>query len=36
MEIEYSTSVPKIINTEAIADVGATGHFVLPGTPVKF
>ena len=27
--------ITKITNKEAIADAGATGHFVLPGTPVK-
>ena len=35
METEYSTSIIKITNKEAISDAGATGHFFLPGTPVN-
>ena len=34
-ETAYSTLIMKITNRETIADAGATGHFVLPGTPVN-
>ena len=30
----YTTAQLKIANNMAVADAGATGHFVLPGTPV--
>ena len=35
METSYSTSIIQIIKQEAIADTGATGYSLLPGTPVK-
>ena len=30
----YTTAQLKIVKNMAVADAGATGHFVLPGTPV--
>ena len=30
----YTTAQLKIAENVAVADAGATGHFVLPGTPV--
>ena len=30
----YTTAQLKILRNMAVADAGATGHFVLPGTPV--
>ena len=35
MEKAYSTLLTNIINKEAISDAGATGNFVLTGTPVN-
>ena len=35
METAYYTSIIKIIKQDAIVDAGSTGHFFLPGTPVK-
>ena len=35
METAYSKPAIHISKQEAISDTGATGHFFLPGNPVK-
>ena len=34
MHTNYTTAQLKIVKNMAVADAGATSHFVLPGTPV--